>query len=86
MYIVVEGIIWKITDNGEWVQIPASEVIDQSIPFIEEKDYINDILKTQANQDDAPVIESSTHHTQLFLDANVDQDPYPVIALLLLLR
>ncbi|WP_238092216.1 Ig-like domain-containing protein [Photobacterium leiognathi] len=75
MYIVVEGIIWKITDNGEWVQIPASEVIDQSIPFIEEKAYINDILKTQANQDDAPVIESSTHRTQFFLDANVDQDP-----------
>ncbi len=75
MYIVVEGIIWKITDNGEWVQIPASEVIDQSIPFIEEKAYTNDILKTQANQDDAPVIESSTHRTQFFLDANVDQDP-----------
>ncbi len=75
MYIVVEGIIWKITDNGEWVQIPASEVIDQSIPFIEEKAYINDILKTQANQDDAPVIESSTHRTQFFLDANIDQDP-----------
>ncbi len=75
MYIVVEGIIWKITDNGEWVQIPASEVIDQSIPFIEEKAYINDILKTQANQDDAPVIERSTHRTQFFLDANVDQDP-----------
>ncbi len=75
MYIVVEGIIWKITDNGEWVQIPASEVIDQSIPFIEEKAYINDILKTQASQDDAPVIESSTHRTQFFLDANVDQDP-----------
>ncbi len=75
MYIVVEGIIWKITDNGEWVQIPASEVIDQSIPFIEEKAYINDILKTQANQDDAPVIESSTHRTQFFLDTNVDQDP-----------
>ncbi len=75
MYIVVEGIIWKITDNGEWVQIPASEVIDRSIPFIEEKAYINDILKTQANQNDAPVIESSTHRTQFFLDANVDQDP-----------
>ncbi|WP_318476770.1 T1SS-143 repeat domain-containing protein [Photobacterium leiognathi] len=75
MYIVVEGIIWKITDNGEWVQIPASEVIDQSIPFIEERAYINDILKTQANQDDAPVIESSTHRTQFFLDANIDQDP-----------
>ncbi|WP_318432305.1 T1SS-143 repeat domain-containing protein [Photobacterium leiognathi] len=75
MYIVVEGIIWKITDNGEWIQIPASEVIDQSIPFIEEKAYINDILKTQANQDDAPVIESSTHRTQFFLDANIDQDP-----------
>ncbi|WP_407083602.1 T1SS-143 repeat domain-containing protein [Photobacterium leiognathi] len=75
MYIVVEGIIWKITDNGEWVQIPASEVIDQSIPFIEEKAYINDILKTQANQDDAPVIERSTHRTQFFLDANIDQDP-----------
>ncbi len=75
MYIVVEGIIWKITDNGEWVQIPASEVIDQSIPFIEEKAYINDILKTQVNQDDAPVIDSSTHRTQFFLDANIDQDP-----------
>ncbi|WP_407082395.1 T1SS-143 repeat domain-containing protein [Photobacterium leiognathi] len=75
MYIVVEGIIWKITDNGEWAQVPASEVIDQSIPFIEEKAYINDILKTQANQDDAPVIESSTHRTQFFLDANIDQDP-----------
>ncbi len=75
MYIVVEGIIWKITDNGEWVQIPASEVIDQSIPFIEERAYINDILKTKANQDDAPVIESSTHRTQFFLDANIDQDP-----------
>ncbi|WP_439899026.1 hypothetical protein [Photobacterium leiognathi] len=75
MYIVVEGIIWKITDNGEWIQIPASEVIDQSIPFIEEKAYINDILKTQASQDDAPVIESSTHRTQFFLDANIDQDP-----------
>ncbi len=75
MYIVVEGIIWKITDNGEWVQIPASEVIDQSIPFIEEKAYINDILKTQASQDDTPVIESSTHRTQFFLDANIDQDP-----------
>ncbi|WP_318518770.1 T1SS-143 repeat domain-containing protein [Photobacterium leiognathi] len=75
MYIVVEGIIWKITDKGEWVQIPASEVIDQSIPFIEERAYINDILKTKANQDDAPVIESSTHRTQFFLDANIDQDP-----------
>ncbi|WP_434144826.1 Ig-like domain-containing protein [Photobacterium leiognathi] len=75
MYIVVEGIIWKITDNGEWVQIPVSEVIDQSIPFIEERAYINDILKTQANQDDTPVIESSTHRTQFFLDANIDQDP-----------
>ncbi len=75
MYIVVEGIIWKITDNGEWVQTPVSEVIDQSIPFIEERAYINDILKTQANQDDAPVIESSTHRTQFFLDANIDQDP-----------
>ncbi len=75
MYIVVEGIIWKITDKGEWVQIPTSEVIDQSIPFIEERAYINDILKTKANQDDAPVIESSTHRTQFFLDANIDQDP-----------
>ncbi|GAD30247.1 autotransporter adhesin [Photobacterium leiognathi lrivu.4.1] len=75
MYIVVEGIIWKITDKGEWVQIPASEVIDQSIPFIEERANINDILKTKANQDDAPVIESSTYRTQFFLDANVDQDP-----------
>ncbi len=75
MYIVVEGIIWKITDNGEWVQIPVSEVIDQSIPFIEEKAYINDILKTQASQDDAPVIESSTHRTHFFLDATVDQEP-----------
>ncbi len=75
MYIVVEGIIWKITDKGEWVQIPASEVIDQSIPFIEERAYINDILKTKANQDDAPVIESSTHRTQFFLDTNIDQDP-----------
>ncbi|WP_230957419.1 Ig-like domain-containing protein [Photobacterium leiognathi] len=75
MYIVVEGIIWKITDSGEWIQIPSSEIIDQSIPFIEERAYINDILKTQANQDDAPVIESSTHRTQFFLDANVDQDP-----------
>ncbi len=75
MYIVVESIIWKITDKGEWVQIPASEVIDQSIPFIEERAYINDILKTKANQDDAPVIESSTHRTQFFLDTNIDQDP-----------
>ncbi len=75
MYIVVEGIIWKITDSGEWIQIPSSEIIDQSIPFIEERAYINDILKTQANQGDAPVINSSTHRTQFFLDANVDQDP-----------
>ncbi|WP_318471273.1 T1SS-143 repeat domain-containing protein [Photobacterium leiognathi] len=75
MYIVVEGIIWKITDSGEWIQIPSSEIIDQSIPFIEERAYINDILKTQVNQDDASVIKSSTHRTQFFLDANVDQDP-----------
>nr|WP_318522049.1 RTX toxin [Photobacterium leiognathi] len=75
MYIVVEGIIWKITDSGEWIQIPSSEIIDQSIPFIEERAYINDILKTQVNQGDAPVINSSTHRTQFFLDANVDQDP-----------
>ena len=52
MYVVIEGIIWKITDLGEWVQIPPSEIIDQSIPFIEERAYINDILKTQTNQDD----------------------------------
>ncbi|PSV87343.1 RTX toxin, partial [Photobacterium angustum] len=75
MYVVIEGIIWKITDSGEWVQIPPSEIIDQSIPFIEERAYINDILKTQTNQDDAPVIESSSHRTQFFLDANVDQEP-----------
>ncbi|MCG3865459.1 RTX toxin [Photobacterium sp. Ph5] len=75
MYIVIEGIIWKITDSGEWVQIPPSEIIDQSIPFIKERAYINDILKTQTNQDDTPVIESSSHRTQFILDANIDQEP-----------
>nr|WP_233217596.1 Ig-like domain-containing protein [Photobacterium sp. GB-1] len=75
MYVVIEGIIWKITESGEWVQIPASEIIDQSIPFIKERAYINDILKTQTHQDDAPVIESSSHRTQFFLDTNIGQEP-----------
>ncbi len=24
MYVVIEGVIWKITAEGEWVQIPPS--------------------------------------------------------------
>ncbi len=25
MYVVIEGVIWKITAEGEWVQIPIRD-------------------------------------------------------------
>ncbi|MCP4955207.1 MAG: RTX toxin, partial [Photobacterium aquimaris] len=63
MYIVVEGVIWKITAEGEWIQIPPSAIIDSSVPFISEKAQVNDIIKTKNNEDD--VVKISTSETTL---------------------
>ncbi|MCG3865460.1 type I secretion C-terminal target domain-containing protein [Photobacterium sp. Ph5] len=76
MYVVVEGVIWKITAEGEWIQIPPSEIIDNSIPFISEKVQVNDIIKTKNNEDDDVVdfIASDTapRHTQNSSEPNIN--------------
>nr|WP_318418052.1 type I secretion C-terminal target domain-containing protein [Photobacterium leiognathi] len=67
MYVVVEGVIWKITAEGEWIQIPPSEIIDNSVPFISEKGQVNDIIKTKNNEDDVAeftLSDTAPRHTQ----------------------
>ncbi|PSW66042.1 RTX toxin [Photobacterium leiognathi subsp. mandapamensis] len=67
MYVVVEGVIWKITAEGEWIQIPPSEIIDNSVPFISEKVQVNDIIKTKNNEDDVAeftLSDTAPRHTQ----------------------
>ncbi|WP_163920184.1 hypothetical protein [Photobacterium sp. Alg240-V54] len=70
MYIVVEGVIWKITAEGEWIQIPPSEILDSSVPFISEKAQVNDIIKTKNNEDDVVKISTSARimDSHIFLD------------------
>ncbi|WP_235869043.1 Ig-like domain-containing protein [Photobacterium kishitanii] len=72
MYVVIEGVIWKITAEGEWVQIPPSEIIDSSIPFISEKAQVNNIIKTKINEDDVEFTLSDTapRHTQSASESN----------------
>ncbi len=74
MYVVVEGVIWKITAEGEWIQIPPSEIIDNSVPFISEKVQVNDIIKTKNNEDDVAeftLSDTAPRHTQSSSETNV---------------
>ncbi|WP_439787889.1 T1SS-143 repeat domain-containing protein [Photobacterium leiognathi] len=74
MYVVVEGVIWKITTEGEWIQIPPSEIIDNSVPFISEKVQVNDIIKTKNNEDDVAeftLSDTAPRHTQSSSETSV---------------
>nr|WP_305425397.1 type I secretion C-terminal target domain-containing protein [Photobacterium leiognathi] len=74
MYVVVEGVIWKITAEGEWIQIPPSEIIDNSLPFISEKVQVNDIIKTKNNEDDVAeftLSDTAPRHTQSSSETSV---------------
>nr|WP_305464924.1 hypothetical protein [Photobacterium leiognathi] len=74
MYVVVEGVIWKITAEGEWIQIPPSEIIDNSVPFISEKVQVNDIIKTKNNEDDVTeftLSDTAPRHTQSSSESSV---------------
>ncbi|KJG40495.1 RTX toxin [Photobacterium angustum] len=67
MYVVVEGVIWKITTEGEWIQVPPSEIIDDSVPFIAEQAQVNDIIKSQNNEDNVVGLaqpDTAPRHTQ----------------------
>ncbi len=75
MYVVVEGVIWKITANGEWVLVPSSEVIDDSIPFISENVQVSDIINTPDNEDDIVTLKQSDtapRHSQNTSESNVN--------------
>ncbi|MBP2698698.1 RTX toxin [Photobacterium sp. CAIM 1937] len=77
MYVVVEGVIWKITAEGEWVQIPPSEIIDNSVPFIDERAHVNEIFKTQPTDDDVtPSADADTapRHSQSSEQTTTTQD------------
>nr|WP_318476879.1 type I secretion C-terminal target domain-containing protein [Photobacterium leiognathi] len=77
MYVVVEGVIWKITAEGEWIQIPPSEIIDNSVPFISEKVQVNDIIKTKNNEDDVAeftLSDTAPRHTQSSSEPSVSSN------------
>lgn len=77
MYVVVEGVIWKITAEGEWIQIPPSEIIDNSLPFISEKVQVNDIIKTKNNEDDVAeftLSDTAPRHTQSSSETSVSSN------------
>ncbi|WP_039860836.1 type I secretion C-terminal target domain-containing protein [Photobacterium sp. SKA34] len=74
MYVVVEGVIWKITAEGEWIQVPPSEIIDDSVPFIAEQAQVNDIIKTQNNEDDVVNLtqsDTAPRHSQNASESNI---------------
>ncbi|MEC6907646.1 hypothetical protein [Photobacterium piscicola] len=50
IYIKLEGIIWKVTTDGQWLPLSPSEAIDIELPFICEHTHFNDVISIHFNE------------------------------------
>ncbi len=55
LYIEIEGTVWKIMSDGQWVQLPPSEQLDPSLPFIKESPPLAGVINSSEEGEEAPL-------------------------------